>query len=286
MKRFFKWACILLTSMSATVVGADTTITFDDLPTTSSGSAGNWDLIPTSYNLFQWGNFAVYNPTVSSGYKAGVISPNNVAFNNLAGIATISSSNSFNLLSAHLTAAWRDNLIVTVTGYKTNTAIYSSNYTVSATAPTLVYFNFYGVTSVGFSSDGGTAHSGYILSGYQFAMDNLTFNTGSVFTITLTATNGSATANPTAGTASSTTALTATNPAPGYTFSSWMVTSAGGGSISSTTANPTTFTFGSGNAAVTANFVEMRRVTSELADVERALAEAEDAWLQLEEQAP
>ena len=40
------------------------------------------------------------------------------------------------------------------------------------------------------------------------------------------------------------------------------------------------------NPAVAANFVEMRRVTSELADVERALGEAEDAWLQLEEQAP
>ncbi len=38
--------------------------------------------------------------------------------------------------------------------------------------------------------------------------------------------------------------------------------------------------------AVAANFVEMRRVTSEFADVARALAEAEDAWLQLEEQAP
>jgi ATP-binding cassette subfamily F protein 3 len=37
---------------------------------------------------------------------------------------------------------------------------------------------------------------------------------------------------------------------------------------------------------VAANFVEMRRVTSELADVERALAAAEDAWLELEEQAP
>ena len=38
--------------------------------------------------------------------------------------------------------------------------------------------------------------------------------------------------------------------------------------------------------SVAANFVEMRRVTSELADVERALAEAEDAWLELEELAP
>jgi ATP-binding cassette subfamily F protein 3 len=41
-----------------------------------------------------------------------------------------------------------------------------------------------------------------------------------------------------------------------------------------------------GDPAVTANFVEMRRVTSELADVERALASAEDAWLELEERRP
>ncbi len=38
--------------------------------------------------------------------------------------------------------------------------------------------------------------------------------------------------------------------------------------------------------AVAANFVEMRRVTSELADVGQALATAEDAWLELEERAP
>ena len=41
-----------------------------------------------------------------------------------------------------------------------------------------------------------------------------------------------------------------------------------------------------GQPAVAANFVEMRRATSELADVLRALAEAEDAWLELEELAP
>jgi ATP-binding cassette subfamily F protein 3 len=37
---------------------------------------------------------------------------------------------------------------------------------------------------------------------------------------------------------------------------------------------------------VAANFVELRRVTSELADVGQALAAAEDAWLDLEERAP
>ncbi|HEU4673125.1 MAG TPA: ABC-F family ATP-binding cassette domain-containing protein [Candidatus Limnocylindrales bacterium] len=38
--------------------------------------------------------------------------------------------------------------------------------------------------------------------------------------------------------------------------------------------------------AVASNFVELRRVSSELADVERALADAEDAWLELQEAAP
>ncbi len=41
-----------------------------------------------------------------------------------------------------------------------------------------------------------------------------------------------------------------------------------------------------GDPAVAANYVEMRRVTSELADVGQALAAAEDAWLDLEERAP
>jgi hypothetical protein len=41
-----------------------------------------------------------------------------------------------------------------------------------------------------------------------------------------------------------------------------------------------------GDPAVQSNFIELRRVTSELADVEVALAAAEDAWLALEERAP
>jgi hypothetical protein len=37
---------------------------------------------------------------------------------------------------------------------------------------------------------------------------------------------------------------------------------------------------------IQSNFVELRRITSELADVDQALAQAEDAWLTLAEQAP
>jgi len=41
-----------------------------------------------------------------------------------------------------------------------------------------------------------------------------------------------------------------------------------------------------GDPVVVANFVELRRMASELADVETALAGAEEAWLDLEERAP
>jgi ATP-binding cassette subfamily F protein 3 len=41
-----------------------------------------------------------------------------------------------------------------------------------------------------------------------------------------------------------------------------------------------------GDPSIASNFVELRRVTSELADVADALAVAEDAWLDLEERAP
>jgi hypothetical protein len=41
-----------------------------------------------------------------------------------------------------------------------------------------------------------------------------------------------------------------------------------------------------GDPGLGTNFVELRRVTSELADVDAALALAEDAWLTLSERAP
>ena len=41
-----------------------------------------------------------------------------------------------------------------------------------------------------------------------------------------------------------------------------------------------------GDPTTQANYVELRRLTSELVDVDRALGQAEDAWLQLEERAP
>ena len=41
-----------------------------------------------------------------------------------------------------------------------------------------------------------------------------------------------------------------------------------------------------GDPAIQANYVELRRVSSELADVDAALGQAEEAWLLTEERAP
>jgi RHS repeat-associated protein len=84
----------------------------------------------------------------------------------------------------------------------------------------------------------------------------VTANFSGNFTITVSAgAGGSASASPTTGGPGSTTTLTA-SPSSGYAFSSWTVTSAGGGSISSATANPATFTFGTTNATVMATFIQ------------------------------
>ena len=65
-----------------------------------------------------------------------------------------------------------------------------------------------------------------------------------------------------------------------------MVVVAGGGELTRLGLRKNHLELAMGDPAVAANFVEMRRVTSELADVELALAAAEDAWLELEELAP
>jgi hypothetical protein len=41
-----------------------------------------------------------------------------------------------------------------------------------------------------------------------------------------------------------------------------------------------------GDSGIQTNFVELRRLSSELADVDQALGQAEEAWLALAERAP
>jgi hypothetical protein len=71
------------------------------------------------------------------------------------------------------------------------TLLFSNTWVLSATTPTLISFNYNGVTRVDFISSGGTQHSGYPYFGTQFVMDNVTIGTSPVFTGVRLLTGGS-----------------------------------------------------------------------------------------------
>jgi hypothetical protein len=152
-----------------------TTIGFDDLPSDQP--------IANGYNGLNWNNFYVYDAVNDpdslspSGYNVAVISPNNVAFNGF-GTTAVFSNSLFDLNSAYLTAVWRDNLQVEVIGSLLSVPVYDNIYTLSATSPTLINFNYLGIDTVQFSIfSGGTHHQGYnAFDGTQFAIDNLVIN--------------------------------------------------------------------------------------------------------------
>jgi len=133
----------------------------------------------------------------NTGYHAGVVSPSNVVYNGDGNAAYIYNNATFNFISAYLTAAWNDNLQVEVLGYLgTETApAYSNTYTLSATAPTLINFNYLGLSEVYFVSSGGTLHTGYNGSGTEFAMDNMTVSTNVLVSVLPTVQTSAKTGN-------------------------------------------------------------------------------------------
>jgi hypothetical protein len=149
-------------------------VTFDDLPDTTNGLA-----VTNGYFALDWNNFyeidgngftAYYGP---SGFGAGVVSTNNVAFNGYGEPAGISANGAFSLISAYLTAAYNDNLRLEVEGYIGPIRAYDRIYTLSATNPTLINFNYIGVNSVDFNAFGGTQDPAYTNAGPLFVMDNM-----------------------------------------------------------------------------------------------------------------
>ncbi len=158
--------------------------TFDDL-------SGSGLPVPAGYGGLTWSNFnyTIGSSHPNSGYSAGTVSPPNAAYNPYGNPASIISTGQVNFVSAYLTAAWNDNLQVQVKGYSGGTLVYSNSYILSATAPTLINFNYLGINEVDFISSGGTPHPGYSGSGTHFVMDNVVIG-GSVATIaSITPTN-------------------------------------------------------------------------------------------------
>src|SRR5713226_3385679 len=105
MKLIAKLLCVYLLSVGAARAGDGATLlTFDDV------ALAPGDHVPLyGYGGLEWSNFSAYNSsllTANFGYRAGMVSAPNVAFNDYGDPASIRSSGRFNLISAYLTAGW------------------------------------------------------------------------------------------------------------------------------------------------------------------------------------
>lgn len=127
-------------------------ITFDDLPDGALEPP-----IPAGYGGVNWSSYFYYmdglrysgNP---SGYRNGVVSANNVAFNGDSSPVSFSSPVTFTLNSFYITAAWNDRLPVTVSGLFNGSQIYTLSLALNTSGPTFVNLGWSGVNEVRFSS--------------------------------------------------------------------------------------------------------------------------------------
>jgi hypothetical protein len=125
-------------------------LTFDDL---SPGR--DWALIQNGYGGLKWNYFGVFSGELrplTEGYRTGMVSPTNVAFNLYGEPASIACPNSFDLHSAYLTAAFITGMQIRVQGFLGSNLIYDHSYVVNNGAPTFIDFNYVGVDHVTFTS--------------------------------------------------------------------------------------------------------------------------------------
>jgi len=87
----------------------------------------------------------------------------------------LSSTSPFDLNSAYVTAAWRDNMQMEVLGFSGGLLEYDATYTLQSTQATLIQFDMLGVDTVRFSQYGGTVHPyPYGGNNYFAVFDNVT----------------------------------------------------------------------------------------------------------------
>jgi hypothetical protein len=151
-------ACLI----GMTVSGATKVIGFDDLQPGSE-----WLLIGSGYEGFQWTYFAVYDGSrrpAGEGYRNGMISSNNVAFNLSGEPAALACGTAFDLNSAYLTAHVPSVQQLRVQGLIGTNVTYDNTYALNVDSPTLVNFDYLGIDSVKFLPQAGN----------WFVLENLT----------------------------------------------------------------------------------------------------------------
>ncbi len=149
--------------------GSTTVLTFGDIVTTEAGH------IPDGYGGLTWSSsFWALKPstTSDSGYRRGMVTPDYVAYNNAADPVEVS-GDTFTFVGAYLIGAWRNNLFIDVSGYRSGVCVYTRTVTLTAQFPTWFQFDYEDVDRVTFNSYGGSWVGQYSSDGTHFVMDNM-----------------------------------------------------------------------------------------------------------------
>jgi len=150
-----------LLALIASAQAAQKTVSFDDFPT-----AGGYANIPSGYEGLQFYYFAAMDGTSrppTEGYRRGITSPNNVAFNLSGEPAWIGCGDPFDVHSVQLTPAVISAMSVRIQGYAGGIAVYDTTHALTIAGPTLVTLNYSEVDRVVFTGSPGS----------PFAMDDL-----------------------------------------------------------------------------------------------------------------
>jgi hypothetical protein len=165
---------VLLSALNFLPVFAHaTTLNFDDLVPFQTLQNGYGELNWSNFDVADSSQFAVNAP--NSGFVKGLVSPPNVIFNRAGTAAEFYKSTPFTFNSIYLTAAWNNQLIVEVTGYRGAQQVAFETLTLNPDSYRLAIFNWVNVDRVRFASSGGTnANVGG--SGTVLVADNLIIN--------------------------------------------------------------------------------------------------------------
>jgi hypothetical protein len=131
------------------------------------------DALPNGYAGYDWSGFQLVDPVgedLNGGWKNGVTG-RWIAYNDMGGPASLSRAAGFDLNGASFVGAWRNGLKITATGFVGGVAAFAKVFTVDARAASAVRFDWAGLSSVTFTSTGGT--DVFDISGEQFGLDNL-----------------------------------------------------------------------------------------------------------------
>lgn len=174
---FLFFVAIFATLAITTTVAYATVLTFDDLPVIDNNST-----VPNGYGGFKWGSFGYLNSKnpifYGSGYEAGLISGDYVAFNEYSYIATIS-DDIFKFKGAYFTGAWNNYLNISIKGFLDGNILFEEIFQTGNIDNGAIYCSIQSsewIDSVKFHSYGGTPHPGLNGRGEHFVMDDFSFN--------------------------------------------------------------------------------------------------------------